>query len=100
MIRASTKSTTPSPLRSCRTTPGLKNSDSEADDVSVGAVRPTAPAHATRMRAKTFFMTVPPDLPDPPDRPDPPDLPDLPAPSVRTGTAPQTPPAARGWKVR
>ena len=54
-IRALTKSTAPSWLRSWNTTPGLKKSDNAvAGDAD--CVRPTAPALATRKTNKILFM--------------------------------------------
>src|SRR5438093_114355 len=53
-IRASTKSTMPSPFLSWKTMPGLKISASEDGAVSAGAVRPTAPA-AMRTKRETVM---------------------------------------------
>src|SRR5438552_6274001 len=57
-MRAFTKSTAPSPLRSWNTTPGLKNSDNDTAG-SPGAVRPNAPKLImTRQTRKSLFMSI------------------------------------------
>ena len=57
-MRAFTKSTAPSPLRSWNTTPGLKNSDNDTAG-SPGAVRPNAPKLImTRKTRKSLFMSI------------------------------------------
>ena len=53
-MRASTKSTTPSPFLSWNTIPGLKISASDSGATSAGAVRPMAPA-ATRTKTQTVM---------------------------------------------
>src|SRR5262245_51606106 len=59
-IRALTKSTAPSLLRSWKTTPGLKKSASAAAEAADDCVRPTAPVTlaATRIKKKRFIPPI------------------------------------------